>query len=102
MTEDLSLRALLMAIRYDLTAAQGKLTEAFRQVDALGLEQRKDPPTAFNQQAPYVPGKLRYLPGAKMSLELTGNLNEVRWWLEGFTDDEAEIQAHLDALKVPA
>jgi hypothetical protein len=34
------LRALAMQIRYDLTAAQGKLTELIRQTDALKLTER--------------------------------------------------------------
>jgi hypothetical protein len=54
-TEQQSLYELLMTIRYDLTAAQGKLTEALRQVDALKLEPRTAPAVAMNMTDPAVP-----------------------------------------------
>jgi hypothetical protein len=59
------------------------------------------PTTQINIQAPYKPGKLRYLP-AVTAIWNTAPINEreqrARIWLEGFTGNEEEIQAHIDAL----
>lgn len=41
------LRAQLMRIRYDLTAAQGKLTEAFAMFDALHIDDQPAERTSF-------------------------------------------------------
>lgn len=41
------LRAQLMRIRYDLTAAQGKLTEAFAMFDALHIDDQPGERTSF-------------------------------------------------------
>jgi hypothetical protein len=97
------LHKLAMQIRYDLTAAQGKLTELVRQIGWLEIENR---PTAnINGSVAYTPGRLRYLAGARVALqaddgdELTP-AQRARVYLEGFTDNEAEIREHLAVLAV--
>jgi hypothetical protein len=62
---------------------------------------RDEPPAAVNGSAHYLPGKLRYLTGAQIVWNTTRpdeREQAVRNWLEGFTGDPQEVQAHIDAL----
>lgn len=66
------------------------------------IEKTEPKPTVqINVQAKYQPGKLRYLP-AVTAIWNNAPTNEretrARIWLEGFTGDQTEIEAHIDAL----
>ena len=94
------LHKLAMEIRRDLTRAQGKLTELMRQIGEAKIENRPTP--TVNGPGHYVPGQLRFLKQSRGVWKYGGHEDDARertrLYLEGFTENEAEIAAHLDAL----